>query len=131
MPLPGAPVFLVQQTYRGRNALPEIGAARIADGRVPPGLLLDFGAVHLRGVRDGAANRGQLGPLLATSSTYGTSTKQGVPMAPWVQRAAPTTRPQWAAVIHEALVEQRALGADALTLPGAELSAAGYPNELE
>lgn len=133
MTLPSAPVFLAQQTWRGRahNRLAPVATARAAGNRTPPGLLLDFGAVHLRGVRDDAANRGTLAPLLADGDTYDTPTKQRVPTAGWVQRSAPSNRTTWDATIKEALEEQRALNTDALCVPGVELTSGGYPNELD
>src|SRR4051812_18594797 len=107
--LPAAPVFLVQQTYRGRASLPQVGAARVTDRRTPPGLLLDFGALHLRGIREDATRRGDLAPLATTSAVYDCDAKQGVAMAAWVRRSAPSTRPQWDTAIREALAEQRRL----------------------
>lgn len=127
--LPDAPVFLAQQTYRGRRQLAPVAAARVAANRTPPGLLLDFGAVHLRGVREDTAARGALTPMLADSAKYEIVRK--VPMAPWVQRKGPDDRAKWDATVADSLAEQRSLGVDALTTPGIELSASGYPNDLQ
>jgi hypothetical protein len=122
--IPDSPVFLIQQTYRRRAELPAVAAARVAAGHAPPGLLLDFGAVALDGVRNDASNRGHLAPLMTTSCVYGTETKAKKPMAQWVRRAAPDTRAKWDATVRDALAEQRSLGVDALSVPGIELSAA-------
>jgi hypothetical protein len=131
MALPDAPVFLAQAAYYSRDRLVPVAAARVAAGRTPPGLLLDFGAVHLQGVRDMAANRGSLSPLLACSSRYDNVPKRGPATAAWVQRPKPTNRATWNATMSESLAEQRSLGVDALSLPGAELGTSAYPNEFE
>jgi hypothetical protein len=93
--------------------------------------LLDFGAVHLRGVEEDATEAGKLAPVLAGGSAYDTESKWNVPMAAWVQRAAPKTKSQWDATVREALAKQRNLGLDALTVPGVELEAGDYPKGLE
>jgi hypothetical protein len=129
--LPSAPVFLVHETYVGRALLPPVAAARVADGRTPPGLLLDFGAVHLRGVREDAAARGALTPMIADGAVYDTDSKHKVPMAAWVRRAEPSNRSQWDATMRDALAEERSLHVDALSTPGVELPAGGYPTDLE
>lgn len=129
--LPDAPLFFVQQTYFGRRALPPIAVARQAQRRSLPGLLLDFGAVPLQSVRDDARNRGKLSPLLADSAVYGCADKRGVPMAPWVQRRAPSRRAEWDAVVRDSVAEQTSLGVDAIVVPGMELASGAYPNEFE
>lgn len=131
MSLPDAPVFLLQQTYQRRGDLAPVAAAQASAGNTPPGLLLDFGAVPLDGLRDDAGQAGQFSALLACSAQYGSATKHKKPMAPWVQRDAPSSRSDWTRLIDEALVEQRSLGFTALSVPGIELSTAGYPNDLE
>lgn len=129
MTLPDAPVFLAQQGYTGRKLLAPVAAARVSAKRRPPGLLLDFGAVHLRGVRDDHGKRGQLMPVLADSARYDLDRKP--PMASWVEGPAPNNRATWDAAIRDSLAEQRNLNVDALSVPGVELSTSGYPNGLQ
>jgi hypothetical protein len=129
--LPSAPTFLIQQTYQGRKLLAPVGGACEAIGLGAPGVALDFGAVPLSGVREDAASHAPLVPLLAGSAIYDTKAKHGTPMAQWVQRKAPETRAEWDKTIADCLGEQRTLATDALSVPGVELSASGYPNGLE
>jgi hypothetical protein len=129
--LPSAPAFLIQQTYQGRKLLVPVGSACEAIGLNPPGIALDFGAVPLSGVREDASSHGSLAPLLAGSAVYDTEAKHRTPMAQWVQRKAPETRAEWDKTIADCLGEQRRLRTDALSVPGVELSASGYPNGLE
>lgn len=133
MKLPDAPVFFAQHTSKGRahDKLSAVAAARDRDSKTPPGLLLDFGAVHLRGVGEDKTKAGKLAPVLPSGSAYKIAAKWKVPMAPWVQRAAPSTKPQWDATIKESLEKQRELGVDALVVPGVELEAGDYPKGLE
>lgn len=133
MTLPGAPVFLAQHTSKGRghDRLAAVATARDKASKTPPGLLLDFGAVHLRGVEEDKTKAGKLAPVIPSGSAYGIASKWKVPMAPWVQRSAPTTKAQWNAAVKESLKKQRELGVDALTIPGVELEAGDYPKGLE
>jgi hypothetical protein len=129
--LPKAPVFLVQQTYQGRKDLMPVGTACIANHLPAPGIALDFGAVPLAGVREDALHHSPLVPLLAGGVGYGIDAKHKKAMAPWVRRKAPESRAEWDKTVRESLAEQRKLGVDAVSVPGIELSAAGYPNGLE
>jgi hypothetical protein len=133
MTLPQAPVFLAQHTAKGRghDLLAAVGAARDEDSKTPPGLLLDFGAVHLRGVEQDASSAGKLEPVMASGSAYEIQSKWKVPMAPWVQRAAPKTKAQWKATVEESLSKQRGMGLDAIVVPGVELESGDYPKGLE
>ncbi|HWA52908.1 MAG TPA: hypothetical protein VG816_01910 [Solirubrobacterales bacterium] len=130
--LPDAPIFLAQQTYRGRahNRLGPVGKACVSDSRQVPGVLLDFGAVHLRGIEEDASKRSPLSPMVTGCSGYGIETKQNVPMAPWIQRSAPSTKTEWDSTIRESIEQQRKLGVDAIVTPGAELTSGAYPNGL-
>lgn len=130
--LPDAPVFLAQTAYTGRDRLPPVAKARVDDNKMAPGVLYDFGALHLASIRDFHANhRGQLTPAQACSARYDHSPARGPGTAAWVQRPAPTTRPTWDATIGDSLTEQRNLGLDALSVPGVELSTSGYPGAFE
>jgi hypothetical protein len=133
MTLPQAPVFLAQHTAKGRghSLLAAVGVARDEDSKTPPGLLLDFGAVHLRGVEQDSSSAGKLAPVLAGGSAYEIASKWKVPMAPWVQWTAPANKAEWDATVGESLAKQRGLGLDALTVPGVELESAHYPKGLE
>lgn len=133
MTLPQAPVFLAHHTAkgRGRDQLEPVSAARATDAKTPPGLLLDFGAVHLRGVEEDATKAGKLKPILASGSAYEIASKWKVPMAPWVQRSAPATKNQWDATVQESLAKQRAMALDAVVVPSIELEAGHYPKGLE
>lgn len=131
MTLPAAPTLLIHQTYRGRNELSPIADARIEDGRTPPGLFLDFGAVYLAGLRAHGKATGKLTPVLCGGAMHVTE-KRTKPFAPWVGRKPPTKRAEWDKMIREALEEQRTnLSVDALTTPGADFSPAGYPTGFE
>lgn len=131
MTLPDAPVFLIQQTFQGRSDLPPVAAARTDAGLTAPGLFFDFGAVHLRGIREDAKDHGKLEPTLAGGARNDTK-KRDNPLAPWAGREAPEKRADWDKTIREALAEQRSnLSPDAITVPGADLSAAGYPAGFE
>jgi hypothetical protein len=116
---------------RAHDRLSAVAAARDKDSKMPPGLLLDFGAVHLRGVEEDKSKAGKLAPVLPSGSAYEIASKWKVPMAPWVQRAAPSTKAQWDATVKESLKKQRELGVDALVVPGVELEAGDYPKGLE
>jgi hypothetical protein len=131
--LPDAPVFFAQHTSRGRahDRLSAVAEARSKQSKALPGLLLDFGAVHLRGVEEDKTRAGKLAPILPSGSAYEIASKWKVPMAPWVQRAAPSTKAQWNATVKESLKKQRELDVDALVVPGAELEAGDYPKGLE
>lgn len=131
MTLPSSPAFLIHQTYRGRAELSPIADARIEDGRTPPGLFLDFGAVYLEGLRAHAKDPGKLTPVLCGGARHDTD-KRTKPFAKWVARQPPSSRADWDQMIQEALAEQRAkLSVDALTVPGADFSTAGYPTGFE
>jgi hypothetical protein len=131
MTLPPAPAFLIQQTYRGRDELAPIADARIDDGRTPPGLFLDFGAVYLEGVRAHGKAVGKLTPVLCGSAKH-IAEKRTKTLAPWVGCKPPGNRTEWDKAIREALDEQRTkLQLDALTVPGADFSPVGYPTGLE
>ena len=133
MTLPDAPVFFAQHSSKGRghDRLSAVATARDKDSKTPPGLLLDFGAVHLRGVEEDTSKAGKLAPVVPSGSAYEIASKWKVPMAPWVQRAAPSTKAQWDATIKESLKKQRELRVDALVVPGVELVAGDYPKGLE
>ncbi|HKH64087.1 MAG TPA: hypothetical protein VKA35_01345 [Solirubrobacterales bacterium] len=133
MTLPDAPVFFAQHTSKGRghDRLSAVAEARSKQSKAPPGLLLDFGAVHLRGVEEDKGKAGKLTPILPSGSAYEIPSKWKVPMASWVQRAAPSTKAEWNATVKESLKKQRELDVDALVVPGAELEAGDYPKGLE
>lgn len=131
MALPDGPVFLIHQTFQGRSDLPPIGKARKDAGGSSPGLFLDFGAVHLRGIREDADKHNPLEPLLAGGAINDTKKRQH-PLAPWAKRKAPESKAEWQKTVRQALEEQRSkLSPDALTVPGADLSTAAFPNVFE
>ena len=84
--IPDAPVFLVQLAYTGRDRLPKVADERDKAGRKPPGILYDFGAVHLPGIREAHRDRGKLSPALACSVRYDHIPKRGPGNAGWVRR---------------------------------------------
>jgi hypothetical protein len=131
MTLPDAPAFLIQQTFQGRSDLPPIGTARQEAGGSGPGLFLDFGAVHLRGIREDAKDHSPLAPLLAGGAKNDEKKRQH-DLAPWAKRKAPGSKSEWEKTVRECLAEQRSkLNPDALTVPGADLSLAAYPMIFE
>jgi len=131
MALPDGPVFLIHQTYQGRSDLPAVGKAREDAEHDPPGLFLDFGAVHLRGIREDATNHGNLSPLVAGGARHDTK-KRTHPLAPWVQRNPPLNRSEWDQMVNKSLTEQRTkLSVDGLIVPGADHSPAAFPNGIE
>jgi hypothetical protein len=131
MALPDAPVFLIQQAFQGRGDLAPVGSARVTDGHTAPGLLLDFGAVSLKGVRDHADDHAPLSPLLASGVRYDQKDRKP-PFAPWAARKQPGSRPEWEKTVRESLAEQRAkLSPDALVVPGADFSTSAFPGTFE
>ncbi len=131
MTLPDAPAFLIHQTYQGRSGIPEVADARIAAGRTPPGLFLDFDAVYLAGLRADAQAKGNLTPMLAGGATV-EAKKRERPLAAWAGREAPKKSSEWDLMIKAALDEQRSHEKpDALTVPGVDFSPAGYQAGVE
>jgi hypothetical protein len=133
MALPGAPVFLLQQTHHHRAALPGVGLARAADGGTAPGILLSYDDVHERGVEDAARSCAPLAPLLADPGGHrpGRLTINGIDTASWIGRPAPSTPAEWDQTASEATSAQRALGVDAIIIPTVELESTGWPNGLQ
>ncbi len=134
MSLPPAPVLLLGQGYQNRDLLVPVGAARVALGEPPPGLLVSWADVHDDGVKAAAANAAPLSPVLANpgARAYDRSTIGGhKAAASWIQRKAPDNTADWDKTMNEAVEAQQGLNMTGIILPSRRLAGADWPDGLQ
>lgn len=126
----GKPSLLIQQPYKHRAELLDVGAKLVSSGETV-GFLASYDSVHAQGVSSGVADAAALAPRLADAGyRFDRKTIGGPKAAQWIARPAPATVGAWDKSVDEAAAAQRALGLSGITTPAPELVGAHGVNEL-